>query len=125
MISGIIEDWGIDFMSEDYNKCISGEIYNSSQFEDGKLIYTSRIDNIVIEHNYLSKEIGVNPLINIQTINNSKYILGKISNNFKEYLEFLLEHNKLCKDTYSLDTPQGIINSIKWYLKNNNKMITT
>ena len=120
MISGIIENWGIDFMSENHNKSICGEIYDSTQFAEGKLIYTSIIDNIFIEHNYLSKETGVNPLIIIQTINNSKYILGKISNNFKEYLEFLLKDNKLCKDTYSLDKSLGIINCIKWYLKNNN-----
>lgn len=119
VMSGIIENWGIDFMSEGYNTCISGEIYDSTQFAEGTLIYTSKIDNIFIEHNYLSKEIDVNPLINIQTINNSKYILGKISDQFKIYLEFLIKKNKLCKDTYSLDTPQGIINSIKWYLKNN------
>ena len=120
MFSGIIEDWGIDFMTSDYNKSISGEIYNSSQFEDGKLIYTSRIDTIFIEINYLSKELGVNPLINIQTINNSKYILGKISSQFNKYLELLIDKNKLCSKTYSLDTPQGIINCIKWYLNNNN-----
>jgi hypothetical protein len=120
VMSGIIENWGIDFMSEDYNKCISGEIYESDQFAEGKLIYTSIIDNIFIEHNYLSKEIGVNPLINIHTIHNSRYILGKISSQFKTYLEFIIKQNKLCEDTYSLDTSQGIINSIKWYLKNNN-----
>jgi hypothetical protein len=120
MISGIIEDWGIDFMSDEYKKCISGKIYDSQQFGDGKHIYTSNIDNIILEHNYLSKELGIPPLINIKT-NNSKYVLGKINNEFKEYLKFLLEHNKLCKNTYSLDTPQSIINCIKWYLENNNK----
>tara|TARA_B110000285_G_C15035107_1_gene568829 strand:- start:879 stop:1241 length:363 start_codon:yes stop_codon:yes gene_type:complete len=120
MISGIIEDWGIDFMSEYYNKCISGEIYDSSQFGDTKHIYTSNIENISLEYNYLHKELGVKPLINIKTIN-SKYILGKISNDFKEYLKILVECNKLCKNTYSLDSDEGIINIIKWHLENNNK----
>jgi hypothetical protein len=119
MISGIIENWGIDFMSKEYNKSICGEVYDSSQFGNGKLIYTSIIDNIFIENNYLSKELGVKPLINIHTIN-SKYILGKISNDFKEYLKFLVNHNKLCKNTYSLDSEEGIINIIKWHLENNN-----
>ena len=63
---------------------------------------------------------GVKPLINVLTINNSKYILGKISSQFNKYLELLIDKNKLCSKTYSLDTPQGIINCIKWYLNNNN-----
>ena len=120
MFSGIIEDWGIDFISKDYNNCICGEIYNSNQFQEGKLIYTSRINNIFIENNYLCKEFNLESLINIQTINNSNYILGKMSSEFKTYLELLIEKNKLCKETYSLDTPQGIVNCIKWYLNNNN-----
>ena len=118
-MSGIIENWGIDFMSEDYNKCISGEIYDSHQFVEGKLIYTSRIANIFIKNNYLSERLDVKPLINIQTINNSNYILGSISSQFKTYLEFIIKQNKLCEDTYLLDTPQGIITCIKWYLNNN------
>ena len=120
VMSGIIENWGIDFMSEDYNKCISGEIYDSDQFVEGKLIYTSRIANMFIENNYLSERLDVKPLINIHTINNSNYILGSISSQFKTYLEFIIKQNKLCEDTYLLHTSQGIINCIKWYLKNNN-----
>jgi len=120
MFSGIIEDWGIDFMSENHNKSICGEIYNSIEFDDGKLIYTSIINNIFIENNNLSNELGIKPLLIVNTINNSKYILGTITNQFKDYLNFLIDKDKLCSKTYSLDTSLGIINCIKWYLKNNN-----
>ena len=118
-MNGILEDWGVDFMSENYNKSIYGEIYNSSQFHDGKLIYTSEIYTIFIDNNYLSDELGIKPLMIVQTINNSKYILGNISNQFKDYLKLLIDTNKLCPDTYSLKTTQGIINCINdLYLKN-------
>jgi len=117
--SGILEDWGIDFMSEDYNKSICGEIYNSTLFDDGKLIYTSRINNFYIENN-LSEELGIKPFIIVNTINDSKYILGTISNQFKDYINFLIDKNKLCSKTYSLNTNQGIIKCMNIYLKNNN-----
>jgi len=119
-ISGILEDWGIDFMSENHTKSICGEIYNSKEFHDRKLIYTSRIDNIFIQNNYLSNELDDKSLLIVKTINNSKYILGTISSQFKEYINFLINKNKLCKNTYSLETNQGIIKCINFYLKNNN-----
>ena len=115
MNKAIIEEWGIDILELDHNKSISGEIYNSETFEDGKIIYTSRIDNLFIEHYYLSE-----PTINVKTINKSTYILGKISKTFNEYLEFIVDTNNLCKDTYNINSNIGIINIIKWYLDNNN-----
>lgn len=111
----IIEEWAIDILDIDHNNSINGAIYNSETFEDGKLIYTSRIDNLFIEHNYLSE-----PTINVKTINKSTYILGKISKIFKDYLEMIIDKNNLCKDTYNINTKLGIINVIKWYLDNNN-----
>ena len=116
-ITGILEDWGIDFMSENNTKSICGEIYNSNEFHDGKLIYTSSINNIFIQNNYLSNELDDKSLLIVKTINNSKYILGKISSQFKEYINFLINKNKLCKNTYSLETNQGIIKCINFYLK--------
>jgi len=116
-ISGILEDWGIDFMSEDYNKSICGEIYNSTGFEKGRLVYTSRIDNIFIQTNYLSNDFDINSFLIVKTLNNSHYILGKISNQFNNYLNFLIDKNKLCKKSYSSETNQGIINCINFYLK--------
>ena len=114
MFSGIIEDWGIDFMSKDFNKCISGEIYNSTKFKEGKLIYTSKIENVVLDNSNLCNKIDIKPFINIKTINDSIYILGEISSQFRDYLNFLIDNNNLCKDTYSLDTNQGIINCINF-----------
>lgn len=116
-ISGILEDWGIDFMSENHNKSICGEIYNSTGFEQGRLVYTSRIENIFIQDNYLSNEFNINSFLIVKTMNNSHYILGKISNQFKDYLNFLIDENKLCKQSYSSETKQGIIKCIKFYLE--------
>ena len=117
MISGIIEDWGIDFLSPEFNRCICGEIYNSPKFKQGKFIYTSMIDNVYIENNYLSNDPEEKQLIFIKTTNGSIYILGTMSSNFNDYLKFMVDQEKLYNKIYSLDNSLGISNIIKWYLK--------
>ena len=116
MISGIIENWGIDFLSQDYKRCICGEIFDSNQFNDGKLIYTSTILNINLLNNYLAENLNLIPNVAVETINKSKYILGNVSPIFKGYIESLVIEHNLDSNEYNFNTSKGIVNCIKWYL---------
>ena len=116
MISGIIDNWGIDIISKDYKRCICGEIFDSNKFNDGKLIFTSNILSVNLLNNYLADDLNLIPNVYIESINKSKYILGNISSIFKEYIESLVKEHNLDSNTYNFNTSKGIVNCIKWYL---------
>ena len=116
MISGIIDNWGFDIISDEYKQCINGKIYDSTKFSDGKLIYTSNILNVSLLNNSLAKDLNLIPNIFIETINNSKYILGKVSPIFKEYIEFIIKQKNMDSNEYNFNSSRCIVNCIKLYL---------
>ena len=115
MVSGIIDNWGFDILSTDYKKCVCGEIFESNQFSDGKMIYTSNISDVYLFNKYLAEDLNLEPNIIVETIN-SKYILSNVSNNFKDYINSLITTNKLDSNEYNFNTSKGISTCIKWYL---------
>ena len=116
MISGIIDNWGFDILDQEHTRCISGEIFYSSQFSDGKLIYTSNILNVRLLNNSLAEDLNLIPNVIVETINHSKYILCKVSPIFKEYIESLIKQQNMESLEYNFNTSKGIVNCIKWYL---------
>jgi len=108
--SGLINKWSFNILEPSLNTCITGEIYNSNQFSDGKHILTSKIIDAYIVNTCIE-----NDYIILKTIN-SKYILGQYSIDFKEYMDCEIESNKLDKTNYTFDNNKGIVNIIKWYL---------
>ena len=96
MISGIIDNWGFDVLDEETKQCINGEIYDSTKFTNGKVINTSIIKRTYLLNNYLAEDLHLIPNVMVETINNSKYILGSPTNTFKN--------------------SKGIVNIIKLYL---------
>jgi len=106
----LIKNWGIDILDEYTNKAIVGDVYYSYKFADGKHINTSNIKNMYLTENYLI------PNIIVETINNSKYLLGNPTIIFKDYMKFLINENSLCSNEYSVETSEGLINCIKFYL---------
>ena len=115
MTIGQINNWSIDFLDPELSKCITGEIYGSKVFPEEKLISTSNIKIVSILNNFL---IGSNsvPNILIETINNSKYIIGTPSELFINCTNTFINNYKLDNSTYTFNTSQGTINIIKWYL---------
>ena len=110
----LIKNWGIDILDENINKAIVGDVYYSDKFADGKHVNTSNIKNMYLLNNYLN---NVNiPNIIIETNNNSKYLLGNPTIIFKDYMKFLINENSLCSNEYSVETSEGLINCIKFYL---------
>ena len=116
MISGIIYNWGFDIISNDYKYCINGEIFDSSTFSDGKLIYTSNILHLSLLNNSLAEDLNSGPNIVIETINHSKYILSKVSPIFKEYIEMLIKQKNMDYNEYNFNSSKCIVNCIKLYL---------
>ena len=108
----LIKNWGIDILDKNTNKSIVGDVYYSYKFSDGKHINTSNIKNMYLTENYLI------PNIIIETINNSKYLLGNHTIIFKDYMKFLINKNNLCSKEYSVETSEGLINCINFYLSN-------
>ena len=116
MISGIIENWGVDFLNSDYKRCICGEIFDSPQFSNGKMIYTSNISNVYLLNNYLSEDLTLVPNIIVETINDSKYILSNVCDGFKDYINTFIVTDKLDTNEYHFNTSKGITTCIKLYL---------
>ena len=116
MISGIIDNWGFDIISDEYKQCINGKIYDSTKFSDGKLIYTSNILYISLLNNSLDEDLNIVPNIVIETINHSKYILSKVSPIFKEYIEMLIKQKNMDYNDYNFNSYKCIVNCIKLYL---------
>ena len=106
VLSGI-NDWGFNFLEPSLNISITGSIYDSNKFTDGKYIITSSIVGVYLENNYI-----------VVKTHNSKYILGTVSDKFKEYFNIEININNLDKLKYNLDNITGSINCIKWYLSN-------
>ena len=100
-----INDWSFNFLEPYLNISITGSIYNSKQFTDGKYIITSSIDDVYLENNYI-----------LVKTHNSKYILGTVSDKFNEYFNIEIKINNLDKLKYNLDNITGVFNCIKWYL---------
>ena len=117
MISGIVEKWGFGVFDEETKDCIYGEVYDSSKFTNGKLINTSIIKKVYLLNNYLEKDLHLIPNIIIETKNNSKYILGKPSDSFKEYIEYIINTKSLYIEDYTFKNSKGIVNIINLCLK--------
>ena len=94
--SGLINKWSFNILEPSLNTCITGEIYNSNQFSDGKHILTSKIIDAYIVNTCIE-----NDYIVLKTIN-SKYILSNVSNNFKDYINSLITTDKLDSNEYFL-----------------------
>jgi hypothetical protein len=116
MISGIIDNWGFDILDEEHKKCINGEIFDSTLFSDGKLIYTSNIIHINLLNNYLSEDLNIIPNVIVETVNHSKYILSNVSPIFKLYIETLIKRTHMDSNEYNFNTSKCSVNCIKWYL---------
>ena len=108
---GFIHDWGFNILEPALNTCITGTIYNSKNFSDGRQILTSKIIDVKLEQN----SIG-NKYIIVSTTNNSKYILGICNDDFKPYIQAEIKTRKLDKNKYTVDKHNGIVNIIRWYL---------
>jgi hypothetical protein len=115
MISGIIKNWGVDFLSTEHKKCICGEIFDSTQFSNGKMIYTSDIKDISLFNTYFDGGLNIEPNIIVETINKSKYILNNVSGDFKDYITTLITKDKLDEFNYNFNTTNGTVKCIKWY----------
>ena len=111
MGSGFIYDWEFNILEPSLTTCMNAIIYNSKHFSDGKYILTSKIVDVKLVTNF----IGNNYIIVI-TSNNSKYILGACSNEFKEYINSEINDRNLDKTKHTFENHTGIVNIIKWYL---------
>ena len=115
MISGSIQNWGVDFLSSEHKKCICGEIFDSPQFSNGKMIYTSDICDVSLFNSYFDESLNIEPNIIVETKNKSKYILNNVSDDFKDYITTLITNDKLDTNEYHFNTTKGVAKCIKWY----------
>jgi len=116
MISGIIDNWGFDILDTEHKRCISGEIFDSSQFRDGKMIYTSNIISVRLLNNDLAEDLNLIPNVVVETTNKSKYILCNVTPIFKEYIESLVIQKNMDSLEYNFNSSKCIVDCIKWYL---------
>jgi len=115
MISGSIQNWGVDFLSSEHKKCICGEIFDSPKFSNGKMIYTSDIYDISLFNHFFDEALNIEPNIIVETKNKSKYILNNVSDDFKDYITTLITNDKLDTNNYNFNTTKGTVKCIKWY----------